>query len=78
MYRLLPRLSNKKYYSIILKYDYRKGEPTMKIAGLITEYNPFHNGHLYHIQKAKELTDADYLIVMSARRWLSNVVLLLF
>ena len=36
----------------------------MKIAGLITEYNPFHNGHLYHIQKAKELTDADYLIVI--------------
>lgn len=36
----------------------------MKIAGLITEYNPFHNGHLYHIQKAKELTGADYLIVI--------------
>lgn len=36
----------------------------MKIAGLITEYNPFHNGHLYHIQKAKELTRADYLIVI--------------
>lgn len=36
----------------------------MKIAGLITEYNPFHNGHLYHIQKTKELTDADYLIVI--------------
>lgn len=36
----------------------------MKIAGLITEYNPFHNGHLYHIQKAKELTDADHLIVV--------------
>ena len=27
----------------------------MKIVGLITEYNPFHNGHLYHIEKAKEL-----------------------
>lgn len=36
----------------------------MKIAGLITEYNPFHNGHLYHIQKARELTGADYLIVI--------------
>lgn len=36
----------------------------MKIAGLITEYNPFHNGHLYHIQKARALTDADYLIVI--------------
>ena len=38
----------------------------MKIVGLVAEYNPFHNGHLYHIQKAKELTGADaVLIVMS-------------
>ncbi len=35
----------------------------MKIVGLITEYNPFHNGHLYHIQKAKEITGADTVIV---------------
>lgn len=38
----------------------------MKIVGLITEYNPFHNGHLYHIEKAKEVTGADaVLVVMS-------------
>lgn len=38
----------------------------MKVVGLITEYNPFHNGHLYHIEKAKELTGADTaLVVMS-------------
>lgn len=38
----------------------------MKITGLITEYNPFHNGHLYHIQKAREVTQCDLLIcVMS-------------
>ena len=36
----------------------------MKIVGLITEYNPFHNGHLYHIEKAKELTGADAVIVV--------------
>lgn len=36
----------------------------MKIVGLIAEYNPFHNGHQYHIQKAKELTGADYAIVI--------------
>ena len=28
----------------------------MKIVGLITEYNPFHAGHLYHMQQARELT----------------------
>lgn len=36
----------------------------MKIVGLITEYNPFHNGHLYHIRKAKEITGADYVLVV--------------
>ncbi len=36
----------------------------MKVVGLITEYNPFHNGHKYHIQKAKELTGADYAVVV--------------
>lgn len=36
----------------------------MKIVGLITEYNPFHNGHQYHIEKAKEVTGADTAIVI--------------
>lgn len=36
----------------------------MKIVGLITEYNPFHNGHQYHIEKAKEVTGADTVIVI--------------
>ena len=36
----------------------------MRIVGLITEYNPFHNGHKYHIEKAKELANADYAIVI--------------
>ncbi len=32
-------------------------------VGIIAEYNPFHNGHAFHIQKAKELAQADYCIV---------------
>jgi cytidyltransferase-like protein len=36
----------------------------MKTVGLITEYNPFHKGHLYHLNKAKELTGADRVIVV--------------
>lgn len=36
----------------------------MKIVGLIAEYNPFHNGHKYHIEKAKEVTEADHVIVV--------------
>lgn len=36
----------------------------MKIVGLITEYNPFHNGHLYHIEAAKAITGADAVVVI--------------
>ncbi|MCH1983707.1 nucleotidyltransferase [Ruminococcus sp. OA3] len=36
----------------------------MKTTGLITEYNPFHNGHKYHIEKAREVTGADYVIAV--------------
>lgn len=36
----------------------------MKIVGLITEYNPFHNGHLYHIEEAKRVSGADTVIVV--------------
>lgn len=35
----------------------------VKITGIIAEYNPFHTGHLYHIQQTKKLTDADYIVV---------------
>ena len=27
----------------------------MESVGIIAEYNPFHNGHLYHINKIKEM-----------------------
>ncbi len=35
-------------------------------VGIICEYNPFHNGHLYHIEKIKELhPDSEIVLVMS-------------
>ena len=36
----------------------------MKTCGIITEYNPFHQGHIYHIKKTKELTHCDCLIAI--------------
>ena len=36
----------------------------MKILGVIVEYNPFHTGHLYHLQKAKELIQPDLTIAV--------------
>ena len=36
----------------------------MKITGIVAEYNPFHNGHRYHIEQAKKITGADHAVVV--------------
>lgn len=36
----------------------------MKVAGVITEYNPFHNGHKYQLEQIKRQTSADYIVVV--------------
>ena len=36
----------------------------MKVCGIIAEYNPFHNGHAYHIQKTKEITGSDAIVAV--------------
>lgn len=36
----------------------------MKIVGIISEYNPFHNGHIYHIRKTKEALGADAVVAL--------------
>lgn len=36
---------------------------SMKSVGIICEYNPFHNGHLYHLKKIKELYP-DYIVIL--------------
>ena len=35
-----------------------------KVLGIIAEYNPFHNGHLYHLENSKKLTGCDYSIAI--------------
>lgn len=35
-----------------------------RVLGIIAEYNPFHNGHLYQIEQAKKQTGADYVIAV--------------
>jgi len=34
------------------------------VVAIIGEYNPFHNGHAYHLQKTKEITNADCVIAI--------------
>ncbi|MCM1259167.1 MAG: nucleotidyltransferase family protein [Roseburia sp.] len=44
----------------------------MNITGIIAEYNPFHNGHAYQIAKARELTDADYMVVVMSGNYVQR------
>jgi predicted nucleotidyltransferase len=44
----------------------------MKIVGLVVEYNPFHNGHLYHLNKSKEVTNATHSIAVMSGNFLQR------
>ena len=35
-----------------------------KVLGIIAEYNPFHNGHLYHLQESKKQTGSTYTVAI--------------
>ena len=41
-----------------------KGFLTMKVLGIVSEYNPFHNGHKLHIEKSKKSTGCDFVIAV--------------
>ena len=36
----------------------------MRVSSIISEYNPFHEGHKYHMENAKKITNSDYTIVI--------------
>lgn len=36
----------------------------MKAVGITVEYNPFHNGHLYHAQQARQRANADVVVAV--------------
>lgn len=44
----------------------------MKILGIVVEYNPFHTGHVYHIQKAKELVKPDVAIAIMSGNYVQR------
>ena len=44
----------------------------MKVNGIVAEYNPFHNGHAYQMQHAKEATGADYTIVVMSGNFMQR------
>ncbi len=44
----------------------------MKVTGIIAEYDPFHNGHRYHLQRARELTGADAVIAVMSGHFMQR------
>lgn len=44
----------------------------MIATGIVVEYNPFHNGHLFHLNEAKRLTHADVIIAVMSGHFLQR------
>lgn len=44
----------------------------MKACGLIVEYNPFHNGHIYHLEESRRVSQADCLIAVMSGSFLQR------
>lgn len=44
----------------------------MKAVGVIVEYNPFHNGHLYHLKKSRQAAGADIAIAVMSGNFLQR------
>jgi predicted nucleotidyltransferase len=44
----------------------------MRTVGLITEYNPFHNGHLHHLRESKEAADAEVAVAVMSGHFLQR------
>lgn len=44
----------------------------MNVLGIIVEYNPFHNGHLFHLNESKKETNADIVIAVMSGHFLQR------
>jgi predicted nucleotidyltransferase len=44
----------------------------MRTVGLITEYNPFHNGHLHHLRQSKKAADAEVTVAVMSGHFLQR------
>lgn len=50
----------------------------MNICGIVAEYNPFHNGHAYHIEQTKKETDCDAIVAIMSGNFIQRGVPALF
>lgn len=44
----------------------------MRAVGLVTEYNPFHNGHLHHLRQSLRMTGADASVAVMSGHFLQR------
>ena len=44
----------------------------MRSVGLITEYNPFHNGHLYHLRQSLKQCEAEVAVAVMSGHFLQR------
>ena len=44
----------------------------MNVLGIIAEYNPFHNGHLYHLKSALSKTSADFTVCIMSGNFIQR------
>ena len=44
----------------------------MRSTGVVVEYNPFHNGHLYHLVESRRITQADVMIAVMSGNFLQR------
>ena len=64
IYKIITEYDRK--YDILTCIDLKEQETAMSTAAVISEYNPFHNGHLYHLRESMRKTGADsFIAVMS-------------
>ncbi len=56
---------------MIFSSDFTKECEKMRVFGIVAEYNPFHNGHKYLIDKAREL-GADAIVAVMSGNWVQR------
>ncbi|MGI6752466.1 MAG: nucleotidyltransferase [Anaerovoracaceae bacterium] len=44
----------------------------MNVTGIIAEYNPFHKGHLYHLEESKAMTESDITVVVMSGNFMQR------
>lgn len=59
-----------------IKYDKQKklmqGDDYMRSVGIVAEYNPFHNGHYFHLNQSKEVSESEVAIVAMSGNFLQR------